>query len=79
MVKPPVMATSLQRPLFWQIAHKLYFDYHLNLSKTATFSVPKVAVVEGFNCIVKFTDQFRFLGNCPPTPPLSQHFALIKK
>ena len=21
-------------------------------------------------------DQFRFLGNCPPTPPLSQHFAL---
>ena len=23
--------------------------------------------------------QFRFLGNCPPTPPLSQHFALIEK
>ena len=22
------------------------------------------------------TDQFRFLENCPPTPPLSQHFAL---
>ena len=21
-------------------------------------------------------DQFRFLGNCPPTPPLSHHFAL---
>ena len=20
-------------------------------------------------------DQFRFLGNCPPTPPLSQHLA----
>ena len=20
-----------------------------------------------------FSDQFRFLGNCPPTPPLSQH------
>ena len=20
--------------------------------------------------------EFRFLGNCPPTPPLSQHFAL---
>ena len=24
-------------------------------------------------------DQFRFLGNCPPTPPLSQHFALSEK
>ena len=23
--------------------------------------------------------QFRFLGNCPPTPPLSQHFALREK
>ena len=21
-------------------------------------------------------DQYKFLGNCPPTPPLSQHFAL---
>ena len=25
------------------------------------------------------TDQFRFLGNRPPTPPLSQHFALSDK
>ena len=24
-------------------------------------------------------DQFRFLGNCPPTPPLSTHFALSEK
>ena len=23
-----------------------------------------------------FMGKFRFLGNCPPTPPLSQHFAL---
>ena len=22
--------------------------------------------------------QFRFVGNCPPTPPLSQYFALIE-
>ena len=22
---------------------------------------------------------YTFLGNCPPTPPLSQHFALIEK
>ena len=27
----------------------------------------------------KYSDQFRFLGNCPPTPPRSQHFALSKK
>ena len=26
-----------------------------------------------------FLDQFRFLGNYPPTPPLSQHFALSEK
>ena len=24
-------------------------------------------------------DRFRFLGNCPPTPPLSQHFALSER
>ena len=24
-------------------------------------------------------DQFRFLGNCAPTPPLSHHFALSEK
>ena len=28
---------------------------------------------------VLFTEQFRFLGNYPPTPPLSQHFALSEK
>ena len=27
----------------------------------------------------KKTGQFRFLGNCPPTPPLSHHFALSQK
>ena len=27
----------------------------------------------------KYSDQFRFLGNCSPTPPLSQHFGLSKK
>ena len=24
-------------------------------------------------------DHYTILGNCPPTPPLSQHFALSKK
>ena len=26
-----------------------------------------------------FSDQLRFPGNCPPTPPLSHHFALSEK
>ena len=26
-----------------------------------------------------FLEQFRFLGNCPPTSPLSQHFSLSEK
>ena len=25
------------------------------------------------------TNHYTFLGNCPPTPPLSQHFALSEK
>ena len=24
-----------------------------------------------------FSDQFSLLGNCPPTPPLSQHYHLL--
>ena len=28
--------------------------------------------------ILVVADHFTFLGNCPPTPPLSQHFALSK-
>ena len=29
--------------------------------------------------IVDFLDHFMFLGNCPPTPPLSHYFALSEK
>ena len=29
--------------------------------------------------LVLHLDQFRFLANCPPTPPLSQHFAVCEK
>ena len=31
------------------------------------------------NYLEEKRDQFRFLGNYPPTPPLSQHFALSEK
>ena len=30
-------------------------------------------------CRHVFLDQFRFLGNCPTTPPLSHHFVLSEK
>ena len=40
-----------------------------------------VLLIESADCILykQLLDQFRFLGNCPPTPPLSQHFALGEK
>jgi len=41
--------------------------YHLS-----TFFIPIVG-------LVKKLDQFRFQGNCPPTPPLTQHFATNEK
>ena len=31
------------------------------------------------NGALKVPDHYTFLGNCPPTPPLSQHFALSEK
>ena len=41
----------------------------------------KVCVRNSNNNIIvdKILDQFRFLGNCPPTPPLIHHFALSEK
>ena len=48
-VEPPLTATSLQRPFFWPTVHTL------TLVSTSLqwllSSVPKVAVVEMFNCI----------------------------
>ena len=45
-----------------------------NLSKTRQLQASPVHVG-----LQAEPDQFRFLGNCPPTPPTSQHFALSKK
>ena len=33
----------------------------------------------GDDCGGENEDQLRFMRNCPPTPPLSQHFALSEK
>ena len=55
-VKPPLKATSLQRPFFFgrQSIHSLLFQplYNGHLSTMATFFCPQatVAVVERFNC-----------------------------
>ena len=50
-VQPPLTVTSLQQPLF--LVDSPYTESCLNLSTTFTFlSVPKVAVVKGFNCTV---------------------------
>ena len=35
--------------------------------------------IEGRGVEEENTDQLRFLGNGPPTPPLTQHFALSEK
>ena len=32
-----------------------------------------------WSCLCNLSDQSRFLGNCPPTPPLSHHFALSER
>ena len=32
-------------------------------------------VLGPLSLVLDVSDQFRFLGNCPPTPPLTQHFA----
>ena len=64
-VQTPLMATSLQWPLFWR--HSPYIDSCLNFSTEATSlqrllsSVHKVAVVERFNitvfqCTLRFFD-----------------------
>ena len=37
------------------------------------------ASVEAAMCKVSCVGSLSFLGNCPPTPPLSQHFALSEK
>ena len=39
--------------------------------KKAAWKFPPLAI--------DFLDYYTLLGNCPPTPPLSQHFALSEK
>ena len=53
------------------------------LTEDDVMSVPADVVDEAFGQTppgeVKFLNHHTFLGNCPPTPPLSRHFALREK
>ena len=44
-------------------------------SKTLLLKLPIIALLS----LRESSDQYRFPGNCPPTPPLSPHFALSEK
>ena len=56
---------------------------NLHVSDIITGSFYAVYFVErpiGFTELTRFVVLFhRLLGNCPPTPPLSQHFGLSEK
>ena len=42
--------------------------------------IPRLYMLQiKINFRLKFLDYYTFLGNCPPTPPLSQHFTLSEK
>ena len=58
---------SAFRPLEGSITSRCLVNETASLSQTER----RAAEIEA--------DQFRFLGNCPPTPPLSHHFALSEK
>ena len=53
----------------------------LKLSKFLYFKAlfPSVLINGSLLSGLDQKDQFRFLGNCPPTPPLSHHFAISEK
>ena len=41
--------------------------------------LPDLRFRREYSVSIKFLDQFRFMGNLPPTPPLTQHFVLSEK
>ena len=61
--------------------------FHFNKFGTGAGGSYSLGVIIG--CIILFVckgpivgelkDQFRILGNCPPTPPLTLYFALSEK
>ena len=66
---------------------KVSSEWRLNLGlwtqKTCPFPLNRVVysieVADLYKDSVDVLEQFRFLGNCPPTPPLSHHFSLSER
>ena len=51
-----------------------YFEVRGGLGRCCV-AVHHGIVLGPLTLVLDVSDQFRFLGNCPPTPPLTQHFA----
>ena len=51
----------------------------LSVQKNLKSNLVLVLVFKSKALYRKSVDQFRFPGNCPPTPPLSHHFILSEK
>ena len=58
-----------------------FFFAIVSVSLNRRVSISIYGLGRGVLCMAEKleTDHYTFLGNCPPTPPLSQHFALSEK
>ena len=52
---------------------KVFRSIHSALSNMDTLWTGTMCKSESGVRLIENKDQFRFLGNCPPAPPLSQH------
>ena len=53
---------------------KSYFEVRGGLGRCCV-ALHHGIVLGPLTFVLDVSDQFRLLGNCPPTPPLTQHFA----
>ena len=74
--KSPLWRAFLKRCRFVDCFHRVRVDNRPNRRKKIRFQTKTDMCGRG---LTVFVDQFRFPGNCPPTPPLSHHFALSEK
>ena len=52
---------------------KVFRSIHSALSNMATLWTGTMSKSESGVRLIENKNQFKFLGNCPPTPPLSKH------
>ena len=65
----PLDATTWLRSLL----SKVFRSIHSALSNMATLWTGTMSKSESGVRLIENKNQFKFLGNCPPTPPLSKH------